>query len=165
MKAVVAQYDVEELITKREDVSREITRKLTEKAAQFHLKLEDISITHLAFGKEFTLAVEQKQVAQQEAERSKFVVMKAEQEKLAAIIKAEGESEAAYLIANALKSGAGLIEMRKIAAAKEIASILSESPNVSYIPKDMNMLLTQTTSPTQVISHQQQQQQQQLSKK
>ena len=32
--------------------------------------------THLTFGKEFSEAIEKKQVAQQEAERSKFVVMK-----------------------------------------------------------------------------------------
>lgn len=36
--------------------------------------------------------------AQQEAERSKFIVMKAEQEKRAAVIRAEGESEAARLV-------------------------------------------------------------------
>ena len=42
---------------------------------------KDVSITHLTFGKEFTHAIEQKQVAQQEAERQKFVVMKAEQER------------------------------------------------------------------------------------
>lgn len=36
--------------------------------------------------------------AQQEAERSKFVVAKAEQERRAAIIRAEGESEAAKLV-------------------------------------------------------------------
>lgn len=41
----------------------------------------DVSITHLAFGREFTEAIEAKQVAQQEAERSKFVVMKAEDRK------------------------------------------------------------------------------------
>lgn len=37
-------------------------------------------------------------LASQEAERSKFVVMKAEQEKRAAIIRAQGEAEAARLI-------------------------------------------------------------------
>lgn len=34
------------------------------------------SQTHLTFGKEFTEAVEMKQVAQQEAERARFVVEK-----------------------------------------------------------------------------------------
>jgi prohibitin 1 len=32
--------------------------------------------THMTFGKEFTHAVEQKQIAQQEAERAKYVVEK-----------------------------------------------------------------------------------------
>ncbi len=38
---------------------------------------------------QFTRAVEMKQVAEQDAERAKFVVMKAEQERNAAVIKAE----------------------------------------------------------------------------
>jgi hypothetical protein len=42
-----------------------------------------------------------KQVAQQEAERSKFVVMKTEQERIAAVVRAEGESDAARLISDA----------------------------------------------------------------
>jgi len=46
----------------------------------------------MTFGREFTNAVEQKQIAQQEAERAKFIVEKAEQEKNAAIIRAEGEA-------------------------------------------------------------------------
>jgi len=69
----------------------------------------------LAFGREFTRAIEAKQVAQQESERAKFVVSKAEQLKLAAIIRAEGESEAAELISQALAvNGTGLIEVRRI---------------------------------------------------
>lgn len=38
--------------------------------------LDDVSITHLNFGKEYTAAIEAKQVAQQEAERAKFLVEK-----------------------------------------------------------------------------------------
>jgi prohibitin 1 len=142
---VVAQYDVEELITKREEVSREIGKRLNEKAQNFNIELQDISITHLGFSKDFMQAVEAKQVAQQEAERQKWVVLRAEQEKLAAIIKAEGESEAAYLIAKALRGGPGLIEVRKIQATKEIAQLLSTSGNVSYLPTNVSMLLNNQT--------------------
>jgi prohibitin 1 len=49
MKSVVAQYNAEELITKREDVSRTIASVLREKAGQFHLELHDISIVFLFF--------------------------------------------------------------------------------------------------------------------
>lgn len=96
----------------------------------------------MTFGKEFTNAVEQKQVAQQEAERMKFVVEKAEQEKLAAVIRAEGESQAASLISKAMhKSGPGFVELRRIEAAREIAGSLSAARNVTYLPGQQSVLL------------------------
>lgn len=48
----------------------------------------------MTFGKEFTQAVEAKQIAQQEAERAKFIVERSEQERQANVIRAEGEAEA-----------------------------------------------------------------------
>ena len=73
--------------------------------------------------------------AQQDAERAKFTVEKAEQEKLAAIIRAEGESTAATLISQALQeSGQGLIELRRLEAAKDIAQTLAAARNITYLP-------------------------------
>lgn len=70
-------------------MSQKVSESLTERAGQFGLILDDISITHLTFGKEFTQAVELKQVAQQDAEKARFLVEKAEQQKKAAVIAAE----------------------------------------------------------------------------
>jgi len=135
LKAVVAQYNADQLLTMRESVSKQIADELSARAKQFHVLLDDVSITHLTFGQEYTQAIEFKQVAQQEAERSKFVVMKAEQEKRVRVIEAEGESEAAQLISDSLlKHGSGLIEVRRIDAAKEIAETMAASRNVAYLP-------------------------------
>lgn len=85
-------------------MSKQVSEDLTERASTFGLILDDVSLvrcclvdvvwlmlsrvfliynimlcsvqTHLTFGKEFTEAVEMKQVAQQEAERARFVVEK-----------------------------------------------------------------------------------------
>ena len=103
--------------------------------AQFNIILDDVSMTHLTFGTDFTKAIEMKQVAQQEAERSKFVVMRREEEKKAAIIRAEGESEAAKLISDSLRNnGNGMIEVNRIDAAVQIAESLSRSRNITYLP-------------------------------
>uniref|UniRef100_A0A2I3G046 Prohibitin n=1 Tax=Nomascus leucogenys TaxID=61853 RepID=A0A2I3G046_NOMLE len=66
LKSVLARFDAGELITQRELVSRQVNNDLTERAATFGLILDDVSLTHLTFGKEFTEALEAKQVARQE---------------------------------------------------------------------------------------------------
>lgn len=75
-----------------------VRRELVERAQDFNLILDDVSITELSFGKEYTAAVEAKQVAQQEAQRAAFVVERAKQEKQQKILQAEGEAEAAKMI-------------------------------------------------------------------
>ena len=55
-------------------VSRDIRRILTQRAYFFNIVLDDVSITQLTFSREYTSAVEAKQVAQQDSERAKFIV-------------------------------------------------------------------------------------------
>lgn len=142
MKTVIAKFNADELITQRTRVSTKINEMLEDRAENFNIILDDISITHLTFGREFSQAVEFKQVAQQEAEKARFIVEKEEQIKLATIIRAEGDAEAAQLISDAMqKSGEGLIQLRKIEAAKEVAGNLSMSRNVTYLPNNQGVLL------------------------
>ncbi|RDX56055.1 hypothetical protein OH76DRAFT_1452163 [Lentinus brumalis] len=145
LKAIVAQFDAAELITQREVVSSRIREDLLQRAGEFNITLEDVSITHLTFGK----AVEAKQIAQQDAERAKFIVEKAEQERQAAVIRAEGEAEAATTISKALdRAGDGFIAFRKIEASKAIVQSLVSNPNVTYIPSGGgNVLLNVPTPP------------------
>ncbi|KAG0643334.1 band 7 family-domain-containing protein [Tuber brumale] len=135
LKSIVAQFDAAELITQREQVSNRIRADLLKRAQEFNIALEDVSITHMTFGREFTRAVEQKQIAQQDAERARFIVEKAEQERQANVIRAEGEAESAETISRAVdKAGDGLIFIRRIEAAKEVAQTLANNPNVTYLP-------------------------------
>nr|GMD36768.1 prohibitin-1, mitochondrial [Ipomoea batatas] len=136
LKAVVAQYNASQLITQRETVSRKIREILTQRAANFNIALDDVSITSLTFGREFTAAIEAKQVAAQEAERAKFIVEKAEQDKRSAIIRAQGEAKSAQLIGQAIANNPAFITLRKIEAAREIASTISSSANRVYLSSD-----------------------------
>uniref|UniRef100_A0A8H8CQM6 Prohibitin n=1 Tax=Psilocybe cubensis TaxID=181762 RepID=A0A8H8CQM6_PSICU len=148
LKSIVAQFDAAELITQREVVSSRIRADLLQRAGEFNIKLEDVSITHLTFGKEFTQAVEAKQIAQQDAERAKFIVEKADQERQAAVIRAEGEAEAALTISKALeKAGDAFVALRKIEASKAIAQSLSNNPNVAYIPSGSGNVLLNVAGP------------------
>ncbi|KAK4484475.1 hypothetical protein RD792_007058, partial [Penstemon davidsonii] len=150
LKAVVAQYNASQLITQRENVSREIRKILTERAAYFNIALDDVSITGLTFGREFTAAIEAKQVAAQEAERAKFVVEKAEQDKQSAIIRAQGEAKSAQLIGQAIANNPAFITLRRIEASKDIAHTLSSSSNKVYLHSDELLLNLQELKPDQI---------------
>ncbi len=61
-KAIVAKYNANELLTKRDVVSQDIKKELVRRANFFNVQLEDVAITHLAFSPEYARAVEAKQV-------------------------------------------------------------------------------------------------------
>ena len=61
-----------------------------DRARDFNIILDDVALTELSFGKDYSAAVESKQVAQQEAQRAVFVVERALQEKQQKIVQAEG---------------------------------------------------------------------------
>eukprot|EP00193_Tetraselmis_chui_P002187 CAMPEP_0177763326 /NCGR_PEP_ID=MMETSP0491_2-20121128/6811_1 /TAXON_ID=63592 /ORGANISM="Tetraselmis chuii, Strain PLY429" /LENGTH=289 /DNA_ID=CAMNT_0019279425 /DNA_START=145 /DNA_END=1014 /DNA_ORIENTATION=+ len=140
LKSVIARYNASELLTQREVVSKDIRRILSERALYFNILLEDVSITQLSFGREYTTAVEAKQVAQQDAERAKYIVEKAEQEKASTIIRARGEAEAARLIGTAISNNPSYITLRKIDAAREVSATIAAASNKVFLNTDSLLL-------------------------
>jgi len=68
--------------------------------------------------------------------------LQAEQQKKAAVISAEGDAQAAVLLAKSFgEAGEGLVELRRIEAAEDIAYQLSRSRQVAYLPPGQNILL------------------------
>ncbi len=102
LKAVMAKYTAEELITKREEVKGEVDIRLTERLKNYHIGVDDISLVHVHFSDRFTDAVEAKQIAEQEAKKAGFMVLKALKESEVKINLAKGEAAAHRILQDSL---------------------------------------------------------------
>jgi regulator of protease activity HflC (stomatin/prohibitin superfamily) len=125
VKAVVAQYSAEELITKRQLVSTSIADKLEEKIGSFGLAIEVFNITNLEFSESFNAAIEAKQTAAQEALKAQQdlnrIKIEAEQKVVnaqaqadATRAQAEAEAYAIEIIQRQLAQSEAYLEYQKI---------------------------------------------------
>jgi regulator of protease activity HflC (stomatin/prohibitin superfamily) len=94
VKAVVAQYSAEELITKRQLVSTSIAEKLSDKINAYGLIIEIFNITNLEFSDSFNAAIEAKQTAQQGALKAEQDLSRIRIEAEQTVVNAQAQADA-----------------------------------------------------------------------
>ena len=93
MKATVANYTAEELITKRNEVSAFALEALFNKLNDRGINLTSLNILDLSFSPEFDAAVEAKQIVEQQTQQAKYELEKAKVENEKKIENAKAEAE------------------------------------------------------------------------
>lgn len=134
VKSATANFNAEEMLTKRPEVKDAIKKSLAKRLATFNIVLDDISLVDIGFSAEFDKAIESKQVAEQDAKRAVFLAQKAKNEAEARINQAKGESTAQKLLAASITTD--VIQLKKIEAQlKGIAKWDGKLP--SYMGTDL----------------------------
>jgi len=112
-KIAAARRTAEEAITKRSELKQDFDIALGERLQKYAIIVLDTSVVDLKFSKEFSNAVENKQIAEQSAQRAVYVAQEAEQEAQADINRAQGKAEAQRLLAETLKAAGGQLVLQK----------------------------------------------------
>lgn len=112
-KVAAARRTVEEAITKRNELKQDFDEALGARLDKYGIIVLDTSVVDLTFSPEFAKAVEEKQIAEQRAQRAVYVAQEAEQEAQADINRAKGRAEAQRLLAETLKAQGGQLVLQK----------------------------------------------------
>lgn len=111
LKASTSKMTAEEVLTKRMELKHSIDEALILRLKQYGLIVKDISLVDLDFTKEFNHAVEQKQIAEQQAKQASYIAEKATQDAIAAVNKAKGEADSLLLNAQAQAKAQNLLRL------------------------------------------------------
>jgi regulator of protease activity HflC (stomatin/prohibitin superfamily) len=135
IRDAASQYGVEEIVSsKRAEMQAIITQRLAEVFAENNLVLRDFVLRNIRFSDEYAAAVEQKQIAEQQAEQARFVVEQKKQEAEQARQIAQGQADAAVIAAQGAAE-ARLIQAQAEAEANRLlaASLTPELIQYQYI--------------------------------
>lgn len=102
LKAATAKMTAEEVLTKRIELKNDIDQMLIKRLARYSIVVDDISLTNLEFTAEFNHAVEQKQIAEQEAQRAEYVRQRAKKDAEATVETAKGQAASQQLTIQSL---------------------------------------------------------------
>ncbi len=112
-KVAAARKTAEETITKRDELKEDFDVALNNRLEKYGIIVLDTSVIDLNFSKEFAQAVEDKQIAEQRAQRAVYIAREAEQEAQADINRAKGKAEAQRLLAETLRAQGGSLVLQK----------------------------------------------------
>jgi regulator of protease activity HflC (stomatin/prohibitin superfamily) len=112
-KIAAALRTAEESITKRSELKQDFDKALSDRLQKYAVIVMDTSVIDLNFSPEFAKAVEDKQIAEQRAQKAVYIAQEAQQEAQADINRAQGRAEAQRLLAETLKAQGGELVLQK----------------------------------------------------
>jgi regulator of protease activity HflC (stomatin/prohibitin superfamily) len=106
-KATTAHYNSEELVTKRDEVSKAIHQALQTKVSKYGLIVSEISLVNFGFSADYQAAIERKVIATQQKLKAEQDLQRIAIEADQAVAKAKGEAEAIRIQAQAINAQGG----------------------------------------------------------
>jgi prohibitin 1 len=102
LKAATPKRTAEDILRKRDEIKAEVDGKIKERLATYGVIVDDASLVNVSFSPEFAKAIEEKQIAEQDAKRADYISQRAAKEAQAEVNRAKGQAEAQRLLRQTL---------------------------------------------------------------
>ena len=113
VKAVTAHYNADELLANRDKVREEIANQIRDSISNYDVKIDGVNITDFNFSAQYNHAIEEKQVAQQQALKANYQLQQVQISAQQQVVQAKAEAEAR------IESAKGRAEATVLAAQAE----------------------------------------------
>jgi prohibitin 2 len=154
VRNVISGYGAEEIYSGgRAALETQIVEALRPTYEKEGFLLTDALIRDISFSQEFTDAIEQKQIAEQEAQRAAFRVQQAAQEAEQARVEAQGRADSAVIAAEGNAQATILNAKAEAEALRLINEILSQNPNllqyqyINQLGDNIQLIIIPSNSP------------------
>jgi regulator of protease activity HflC (stomatin/prohibitin superfamily) len=113
-KASTALFPVEKVIQERPKLKKDIEDGLKARLSPYWITVQAVSITNITFSQDFSRAIEQKQVEEQNVQKEEFVRQQAIKKGETQLALAEGQAKANKLLQESLKSSPEVLQMKAL---------------------------------------------------
>jgi regulator of protease activity HflC (stomatin/prohibitin superfamily) len=138
IKAIVAKFTAEDLIQSRHEAKESVFQELKARLVPVYIEFVDFNFVHLDFHTDFIKAVEDKQIAEQQAKMAKNLTEKVKEEALQTKAKAEAEAYA--------------LNVKKASVTKELIELKKTDAFIKAIDKWNGVLPQMVGAQTPFIS-------------
>lgn len=132
-RVTIAQFPISAVYSsQREIIESRIAQALKKSLADNDLILDEVLLRDIRFSPAYAAAIEQKQIAQQNAQRMQYVLLKAEKEKQQKILEAQGDAASIELRGHAIAQNSKIVQYeyaRKV--APNVGAIITDGRSIN----------------------------------
>ncbi|MBI3921309.1 MAG: prohibitin family protein [Armatimonadetes bacterium] len=132
-RIAIAEFPVTKVFSaERQEIEDRIEERLRKSLGDTFIDVDEVLLQDVRFTEAFQRAVEDKQIAQQNAQRMQYILEKTEKERQQKVIEAEGEAKAINLKAQALSENAKVIQYEYVQKiAPNVRAIITDGRSIN----------------------------------
>jgi regulator of protease activity HflC (stomatin/prohibitin superfamily) len=147
IKEVVPQYNIGDILAKREEIRRLTVEKLQAKLQPYGIVVDDVAIANIDFSDQYKQAIEAKQVAEQQVQTESQILAQKKIQADQVRVAAQGQADAAVIAAKGQAEANRVLQASLTPALIQYTLVQKLAPTIQtmLLPSGQNFILDPST--------------------